>query len=53
VDALIVSPLVLQWLGGEDGPVGFGERRLDNRARPQPPGQHDVQLGLGRPPMTP
>ena len=44
-DALIVPPLVLQRLDGQDGPVGSGERRLDYRARPQPPGQHDVELG--------
>ena len=44
-DALLVPPLVLQCLGGQDGPVGVGERRLDDGARPQPPGQHDVELG--------
>jgi hypothetical protein len=44
VEALVAA-LVLQCLGGQDGPAGFGERRLDNRARPQPPGQYDVELG--------
>src|SRR5215467_9691166 len=43
-DALVVAALVLQCLGGEDGPVGVGERWLDDGAGPQAPGQHDVQL---------
>jgi len=30
MDTLIVPPLVLQRLDGQDGTVGFGERRLDD-----------------------
>jgi hypothetical protein len=45
VDALLVAPLILQRLGCQDGPVGLGEGRLDDRAGPQPPRQDDIELG--------
>ena len=42
-----LAPLVLQRLQGHAGPVGLGERGLDDGARPQPPGEHHVDLGRG------
>ena len=45
LDVLLGAPLVLQRLQGHAGPVGLGQRRLDDGPRPQPPGQHHVDLG--------
>lgn len=44
-DLLVVAPVVLQCLTGQDGPVSRGERRLDDGPRPALPGEHDVGLG--------
>src|SRR5262249_44778487 len=40
----VAPPLVLQYLSHQDGPVGLGERRLDDGARPQPPRHYHVDL---------
>jgi len=46
-DVLVVPPLVLQHLSRQDGPVGLGERRLDDGARPQPPRRYHVEKRTG------
>jgi hypothetical protein len=44
-DVLVVAPLVLQCLTGQDDPVSYGERRLDDGPRPEQPRKHDAGLG--------